>query len=120
VGAFGEREVMSNIAIIIMLVMGSIFFIGNFIAGNKETTIPDAIIGAGLGLIAPSTLDTVFNVIVILSGKEAPEGVSPYVSLACGFILLGVGLYFKKNLKEKIHVLNMHGIRVLFKHYIIS
>lgn len=101
---------MSNIAIIFMLVIGSISFIRNLIIGNKETTIPDTIIGAGVGLIVPSALDTVLNVIVILSGNQSPEGVNPYVSLVCGFILLGAGLYLKKNLREKIHVLNMHGI----------
>lgn len=93
-----------------MLGMSGIFLIIDLIKENKETSISDAISGAGLGLIAPSIYETVINFVIIIAGKEIPNGVNPYVNLISGFALIGVGIYYRKNLKEKIHVLNMHGL----------
>ena len=103
---------MNNTTIVIIFVIvfvGVTLFI-DFIKENKETTIPDTIIGAGLALIVPSSYYTGVNVVLALSGKEIPHGINPYVNLISGFILLGVGLFYRKSMKEKIHVLNMHGI----------
>lgn len=103
---------MDNTTIIILYMIGmsGIFLIIDLIKGNKETSIPNAIIGAGLGLFAPSTYEIVINAVIVLSDKEIPDGVNPYVNLISGFVLIGVGIYYRKNLKEKIHVLNMHGL----------
>ena len=98
------------IIIISAVVMGGILLIIDLIKGNKETTTSDAIIGVGLGMFGPSVYETFINATIILSGKEAPEGMNQYVSLICGFLLIVIGIYYRKNLKEKVHVLNMHGL----------
>lgn len=103
---------MDNTTIIIlsMIGIGCLFFIIDIKKGNNDATIPDAIIGAGLGLIAPSIYETIVNATIILSNKTMPDGTNQYINLVSGFILIFIGIYYRKNLKDKIHVLNMHGI----------
>lgn len=100
----------TTIIIISLVVFVGFSLLIDFIKENKETTIPDAIISAGLALIVPSAFDSVINTVLTLSGKGILDGINPYVSLISGFILFFVGISLRKNLKEKIHVLNMHGL----------
>ena len=100
------------ILFICIVVFDGIATISNLIKGDKDVLYPDLIISTGLSLITSVILSLADNIIIAVLSLEGISVASdnPYPFLVCGLALVVIGLLCKKNMREKVHVLNMHGL----------
>lgn len=96
--------------ILLIIIISTVVFFASTKKTSKDVSISNAIIVTGLGMLSTSMPKTFTDFVLLLLGKSVPNGVNPYVKMICGFILLIFGMYYRKNLKEKTYVLNMHGL----------
>jgi len=102
---------MSEINIILLIIIiSAVVFFASTKKTSKDVSISNAIIVTGLGMFSTSIPKTFTDFVLLLLGKSVQNGINPYVKMICGFILLIFGMYYRKNLKEKTYVLNMHGL----------
>lgn len=79
---------------------------------NKEQTVGGLLVGTGLGLITssfPNFTDKIFNFIIkVLANTDTVNSNEiNYISLICGFVLVLLGIYYSKNIKDRFFVLNI-------------
>lgn len=88
----------------------SIIFIIDLFKKSKDNTIPDMIISVGLGMFVTSPMKYFYDLSSHFLMKNVSTGTSSWLNIITGFLLIGIGFYSRKKLKERIYVLNMHGL----------
>lgn len=81
---------------------------------NTETDISTMMITTGISLIVaafPGTKEAVISFVVEMVGKEVTYKTDP-VMIICGIVLIIFGFLYKKNIRDRIYILNMLGIPV--------
>lgn len=100
-----------GIVVLCAVVLGVRKLIGK---ANSETNISANMITAGISLSVsafPGPKETILSIIGQL--VNAPQEASTdYAAIICGAILIGVGIVYGVNIKDRIFVLNMFGIPV--------
>jgi hypothetical protein len=102
------------ITIIAMLIVTNIiiFVFYRIKNTNKEQTTGGMLIATGVALITSSfpslsgSIIELLNNLLINSNLTSSNSVN-FVSLICGFSLIIIGLYYNKNIKDRLFVLNM-------------
>lgn len=100
------------IAITVVLFILLAFVALRIKSANKEQTTGGVLIGTGLGLITssfPSLTDKTFNfgVTVLTDTNTVNSSEVNLISLICGFILILLGIYYSKNIRDRFFVLNI-------------
>ena len=102
--------------IVILIILGSVIVITQGIAairGRRETNIADSIIETGIILSAstvPSLNDTLAITVADYLGTAVPKSSNSILYLISGFLFIILGIVLRKNLKDKVFVLNMYGL----------
>lgn len=81
---------------------------------NTETDISTMMITTGISLIVaafPGTKEAVISFVAEMVGKEVTYKTDP-VMIICGIVLIIFGFLYKKNIRDRIYILNMLGIPV--------
>lgn len=81
---------------------------------SAETDTSSMMITSGVSLIVsafPGTKEMIISFVSSIMEKEVSYS-TDYAAILCGFILIVGGVVFRHNIKDKIYVLNMFGIRV--------
>jgi len=81
---------------------------------NTETDISTIMITTGISLIVaafPGTKEAVMSFVAEMVGKEVTYKTDP-VMIICGIVLIIFGFLYKKNIRDRIYILNMLGIPV--------
>ena len=104
------------IYIVAALMIGAIvaFFISKVVRKDSETKISTYMITSGIMLIAgafPGTKEIIIGMFAKLL-KIDMKTETDYVMIVCGFVLIGFGYYYERNIRDRIHILNMLGIPV--------
>lgn len=97
-----------TIAIVILFIIIGLI-LSKIINSDKEQSISNLFISTGVGLIVSSfatTSDKVIDVINHLIGSNSSNANDNYVSIICGFLLILIGIYYKKNIRDRFHILN--------------
>ena len=90
------------------------FFISKVVRKDSETKISTYMITSGIMLIAgafPGTKEIIIGMFAKLL-KIDMKTETDYVMIVCGFVLIGFGYYYERNIRDRIHILNMLGIPV--------
>ena len=93
--------------VIISVIIG--FIVSKVLNSDKEQDIPNLFISAGFGLITSSfatTRDKIIDIFNHIIGSSNLVSSDNYVSMFCGFLLIGIGIYYKKNIRDRFFVLN--------------
>lgn len=88
------------------------FLILKLVNATKEQTTGGVLIGAGLALIPssfPTFSDKLFSLgeKVLINTTVSNTSDTNYISLLCGFVLILLGLYYNKNIRDRFFVLNI-------------
>ena len=85
-----------------------------FTKSNSETDIPATMITAGISLVVaafPGTKETILSFIAGMADKNVSYE-TDYAMIICGMFLTLFGFWYKKNIRDRIYILNMFGIPV--------
>ncbi len=102
-----------NVVIIAMIITGgAIYFIKRLISKDTSTDVSVLMITSGVTLIVsafPRTIEIIGTIVAsFLKVNFVAE--TDYASIACGFALVFLGLFYFKAIKERTYVLNMFGL----------
>ena len=104
------------IMIIAAIVVGLMvaYFISKYIRRDFETKVSTKMITSGITLIIgafPGTKEQIISLAAkICEIDETLE--TDFVMIVCGAILIIFGIYYERNIRDRIHILNMFGIPV--------
>lgn len=101
----------TNIITVLIVIVFTIIVvvISKVINLDKEQSTSNLFISTGVGLIVSSFAtksDKVIDIINDLVGSNSSGANDNYVSIICGFLLILIGIYYKKNINDRFHVLN--------------
>lgn len=100
-------NLMVGFIIVVSIIIG--FTVSKILNTDKEQNISNLFISTGVGLIISSfatTSDKIIDILNHLIGSSNLVSSNNYVSMICGFILIAIGIYYKKNIKDRFFVLN--------------
>lgn len=76
---------------------------------DREQDIFRLFVSSGIGLILTSfatTSDKVLDIVNALVGHNMNTSENNYISIFCGFLLIGVGIYYRRNIRDRFFVFN--------------
>ena len=81
--------------------------------GNNDTKLANFVMSTGISLVLSALIthaEFTFGILAKLADVPAPAMSVSWITLFVGLLMLGIGVYLRKELKDKIFVLNMYGI----------
>lgn len=93
--------------VVISIIIG--FIVSKVLNSDKEQNISNLFISTGVGLIISSfatTSDKIIDIFNHIIGSSNLVSSNNYVSMICGFLLIVIGIYYKKNIRDRFFVLN--------------
>lgn len=109
------RNYVVLIAVIIVIVCIVVLIIKKgFTKSNSETDISTTMITAGISLIItafPGTKEMLLSFIAGMANKEVTYETDS-IMIICGIALIVFGFLYKKNIRDRVYILNMFGIPV--------
>lgn len=100
-------NLMVGFIVVVSIIVG--FTVAKIFNTEKEQNISSILISTGVALIISSfatTSDKIIDIVNHLIGSSDLVSSNNYVSMICGFILISIGIYCKKNIKDRFFVLN--------------
>ena len=103
--------VLITLGVVIVFGLIAIIYL-KFIDKSKDQTIGGLLFSSGLGLITssfPTVIDTLTDLVKGFINNSAISNSSNvnFVSLTSGFVLIVLGIYCNKNIKDRFYVLNI-------------
>lgn len=103
------------VAIGAVLICGLVWIISHFwVKSDKETEPSILMITYGITLVMsafPGTKEVLLEFLGTVMDKKITYG-PDYIAIFCGIVLIVLGILYRKNIKDRIFVLNMFGIPV--------
>ena len=103
------------VGIIIIAIVGIVLMIKKcFTKSSSETDISTTMITTGISLIVaafPGTKEIILSFIAEMADKNVTYE-TDYAMIICGMVLIAFGFLYKKNIRDRIYILNMFGIPV--------
>lgn len=103
------------VAIIVIIICVAIILIKKcLIKSNPETDMSTTMITAGISLIVaafPGTKEMLLSFIAGMADKNVTYETDSAM-IICGMVLILFGFWYKKNIRDRIYILNMFGIPV--------
>lgn len=100
-------NLMVGFIVVISVIIG--FIVSKILNSDKEQNIGNLFISTGVGLITSSfatTSDKIIDIFNHIIGSSNLVSSNNYTSIICGFILIAIGIYYKKNIRDRFFVLN--------------
>lgn len=100
-------NIIVGFIVVVSIIIG--FIVSKILNTEKEQSVSSILISTGVGLIISSfatTSDKIIDIVNHLIGSSNLVSNNNYVSMICGFILIAIGIYYKKNIKDRFFVLN--------------
>lgn len=89
-----------------------ILSIKHFVSKDSSTDSSTALITTGTSLIVsafPGTKEIIISILASIF-KEDIKVENDYAAIVCGFILIALGFYVRRDIKDRVFVLNMFGL----------
>ncbi|HFE9702530.1 TPA: SAVED domain-containing protein [Clostridium perfringens] len=100
-------SIITIILVFISILIG--FFLSKILNSDKEKNLSTLFISSGIGLVLSSfasLTDKIIDIINYLIGSNHIVSDNNYGSMTCGFILIAIGIYYNKNIRDRFFVLN--------------